>query len=147
VTNTSTIEGADDNGAEASDVRNDNAGRDRRSSCPISSTLDIMGDKWSLLIVRDIILGKSRFNEFLASPEKVTTNILAERLKRLERHGVISRTPYQQNPVRYAYQLTDKGRALAPILRAVIGWANAWEPETFEPPEQWLAKLDAAEGK
>ena len=101
-----------------------------------------MGDKWSLLIVRDIMMGKSRFNEFLSSPEKVTTNILADRLKRLEACGVISRAPYQEHPTRYAYALTDKGHALEPILHEVIAWASDWEPDTEEPPSRLRPQPD-----
>ena len=71
-----------------------------RSVCPIASTLDLVGDKWSLLIVRDLLIGKSRYGEFLKSPEGITTNILADRLRRMERTGLIERDLYQQHPRR-----------------------------------------------
>ena len=93
-----------------------------RSVCPITNTLDILGDKWTLLVVRDMFLGKMTYGEFLASPEGIPTNILADRLKRLEQHGIIDKTPYQQSPVRYAYQLTSKGEQLSPVINAIIEW-------------------------
>jgi DNA-binding HxlR family transcriptional regulator len=93
-----------------------------RSVCPISNTLDILGDKWTLLVVRDMFVGKKTYGEFLASPEGIPTNILAERLKRLEQHGIIHKAPYQQAPVRYAYQLTPKGEQLSEVIKAIIKW-------------------------
>ncbi len=96
--------------------------RARRSVCPITNTLDVLGDKWTLLVVRDMFLGKKTYGEFLASPEGIPTNILADRLKRLEQHGIIDRTPYQQSPVRYAYRLTSKGQQLSPVINAIIEW-------------------------
>jgi DNA-binding HxlR family transcriptional regulator len=97
-----------------------------RSPCPVACTLDLIGDKWTLLVVRDLLLGKSLYSEFQQSPEKMPTNILAERLKRLQAAGVIRRVKYQERPVRYAYQLTDKGRGLAPVLLAMIDWGNRY---------------------
>jgi DNA-binding HxlR family transcriptional regulator len=110
-----------------------------RSLCPIALTLDIVGDRWSLLVVRDLMMGKSRFSEFLASPEGVTTNILADRLKRLEAEGLVTRRLYQERPNRYAYRLTDKGRALVPVLQAICQWAQDWRPEASRAPESFMA--------
>jgi DNA-binding HxlR family transcriptional regulator len=110
-----------------------------RSACPIATTLDVVGDKWSLLIVRDLVMGKTRFSEFLASPENVTTNILADRLKRLESEGLVDRTLYQERPNRYAYRLTEKGRALVPVLQAICRWANDWRPETYKAPDSFMS--------
>ena len=104
-----------------------------RSPCPLAVTLDIVGDKWSLIVIRDLFRGKTRYSEFLTSPEGVTTNILAERLKRLEDHGLISKTAYQENPVRHEYALTAKGRALGPVIREIAIWANAHYPGTIVP--------------
>ena len=84
-----------------------------RSPCPIASALDVVGDKWTLLVVRDMLRGKQTYNDLLASPERIPTNLLAERLARLERAGLVSRSAYQERPVRYAYVLTDKGKAPA----------------------------------
>ena len=95
----------------------------RRSSCPIANTLDLIGDKWTLLIVRDMLMrDKHRYGEFLASAEGITTNILADRLKRLEENGLVAKTPYQSNPLRYEYSLTDKGKDLAPMIQEMIRW-------------------------
>lgn len=94
----------------------------RRSRCPVSCTLDVLGDKWSLLVVRDLMRGKRRYAEFLDSPERIPTNILAERLKRLTALGVICAREYSQRPPRFAYQLTAKGEELRPIMRAMVDW-------------------------
>jgi len=95
-----------------------------RSPCPIANTLDIFGDKWTLLVIRDLFAGKSTYGEFHSSPEGIPTNILADRLKRLAGHGIIQKTPYQQNPVRYAYQLTNTGRSLGPVLEQLVKWGK-----------------------
>jgi DNA-binding HxlR family transcriptional regulator len=102
----------------------------RRSPCPIACALDIFGDRWSLLIIRDLILGRSRFKEFAASPEGIPTNILAERLERLLRHGVIEQSPATDGTKRLAYRLTKKGLTLAPILKSMRDWGLKWEPNT-----------------
>jgi len=99
-----------------------------RSSCPIANILDLVGDKWTLLIVRDLILGKIRYGEFAKSPEGIPTNILADRLKRLESAGVIVKTAYCDKPVRYQYELTGKGKDLQPVLEAMEEWANKHVP-------------------
>ena len=96
--------------------------RNMRSPCPIANSLDILGDKWTLLVIRDLFAGKSTYGEFQSSPEAIPTNILAERLKRLIAYGLIEKSPYQHNPVRYAYRLTDSGRALGPVLKAMLNW-------------------------
>ena len=97
---------------------------DMRSPCPIANTLDIIGDKWTLLVIRDLLAGKSTYSEFQSSPEKIPTNILADRLKRLIEKDIILKTPYQDRPVRYAYQLTDKGISLGPILKEMQNWGS-----------------------
>lgn len=94
----------------------------RRSPCPVACTLDLLGDRWTLLIIRDLVTGKSRYGEFLESAEGITTNILAERLKRLESAGIITSSTYQENPPRYAYTLTPKGDELKSVLGAVAQW-------------------------
>lgn len=109
-----------------------------RSSCPIASTLDIVGDKWSLVIVRDLLTGKQRYNQFCNSPEGVPTNLLAARLRKLEEQGIIVRTPYQTRPVRYAYRLTPAGAALLPVLQEMCRWANAHIEGTWTPPETFM---------
>ena len=94
----------------------------RRSPCPVANTLDRVGDKWSLLLVRDMLAGKSTYGQFLDSPEGIPTNILADRLKRLEYSGIISRSVYQERPVRHAYKLTTEGKQLGRVLRAMADW-------------------------
>jgi DNA-binding HxlR family transcriptional regulator len=106
----------------------------KRSPCPIAAALDLVGDKWTLLVMRDLFVGKSRFGEFEESPERIPTNILAERLKRLEAGGMIERQPYQQRPVRYTYALTKKGRGFLPVLQAISRWGNDYMPGTWVPP-------------
>jgi len=99
-----------------------------RSHCPVANVLDVFGDKWSLLIVRDLILGKIRYGEFAQSPEGIPSNILANRLKRLESAGVVAKTAYCDKPVRYQYELTEKGRDLVPVLEAMVEWAGKHVP-------------------
>ena len=96
--------------------------RPKRSSCPISCALDILGDRWTLLVVRDLVLGKRRFAEFEASPEAIPTNILADRLKRLVGSGIVSASRYSEHPPRVEYALTPKGEDLRPMIRAMVEW-------------------------
>ena len=96
-----------------------------RSACPITNTLDLLGDKWTLLVVRDMLfLGKGLFGEFLESAEGISTNILADRLKRLEQAGVVDKQAYQDNPIRHRYRLTEAGLRLRPVLIALIEWGS-----------------------
>lgn len=111
----------------------------RRSPCPVTSTLDILGDKWTLLVVRDLALGLKTFGEIQDSPEGIPTNILADRLKRLEREGVIEKTPYQERPPRYHYHLTEKGEALRPLLKEMARWALRHVPGTKMARKKWRA--------
>ena len=97
-----------------------------RSLCPLASALDLFGDKWTLLIVRDLIyFGPSTFKKLSQSSESIQTNTLADRLKKLEALGVISKRPYQERPVRYEYALTDKGLSLIPVVKALTLWGQA----------------------
>ena len=105
-----------------------------RSLCPVANALDVLGDRWTLLVIRDLFAGKHRFGEFLDSPEHIPTNILAERLKRLETAGLISSAPYQARPVRLAYHLTDAGKTLSPVLDAIALWGVSQFPGTRVPP-------------
>lgn len=93
-----------------------------RSPCPITNTLDLLGDKWTLVVIRDLFLGKQTYGEFQASPEGIPTNLLADRLKRLLENGIIAKEAYQERPVRYAYSLTKKGTALAPVVEEIANW-------------------------
>lgn len=102
----------------------------RRSACPVAGALDLIGDRWTLLVVRDLLLGKTRFGDFLRAPEAIPTNILAERLKRLEEAGLVEALPYSEHPPRFEYRLTPRGRELGPIVRAVAAWGTAHIPDT-----------------
>jgi DNA-binding HxlR family transcriptional regulator len=113
----------------------------KRSFCPIANTLDLVGDKWTLLIARDLLFfGKRQYGEFALSPEGIPSNILAVRLKRMEAAGLIEKSPYQQNPVRYAYALTPRGVDLKPVLLALIEWGNRHIPGTFRPSPKQMKK-------
>ncbi|HBN78540.1 winged helix-turn-helix transcriptional regulator [Rubinisphaera italica] len=93
-----------------------------RSPCPVACTLDLIGDKWTLLVVRDLALGKSHFSEFQKSPEGIATNILSNRLARLLEHGIVEKYPSETIPSREAYRLTKKGKTLKPILKSIFNW-------------------------
>jgi len=96
---------------------------DRRSHCPIACALDLLGDKWTLLVLRDIVFfKKSRFEQFLESPEKIATNILTDRLHKLEKAGLVSKAPYGNHRSRMAYTATDKGLSTVPMLKEIVKW-------------------------
>ena len=91
-----------------------------RSNCPIAQSLDLFGDKWTLLVMRDVLVfGKKSFVDFEQGDERIPTNLLADRLKRLVEQALLEKVPYQDKPVRYHYLPTEKGRALRPVLRAM----------------------------
>ena len=95
-----------------------------RSQCPISSGLDILGDKWSLLIVRDLIThGTRTYTEFAESQEQISTNILADRLKLLAALGIIQRVDANRGPRNNAFQLTKRGKDLRKVLEALARWS------------------------
>lgn len=108
----------------------------KRSPCPVANLLDIVGDKWTMLIIRDLFLGKKTYSEFENSYEGIRTNILAERLKRLETAGIIEKSPYQERPVRYQYMLTEKGKALGPVLKAMKNWGLKYIAGTYIPEQE-----------
>lgn len=102
-----------------------------RSVCAVAGTLDLVGDRWSLLIVRDLhFRGELRYGDLLASPERIPTNTLADRLRKLENAGLIHRELYCERPPRATYRLTDRGRALGPVLDAIATWGEAHLPGT-----------------
>jgi DNA-binding HxlR family transcriptional regulator len=117
--------------------------KQRRSRCPINFALETFGDMWSLLIVRDIVyFGKQTFSEFLASDEGIATNILADRLTRLEQKGVLVKQPHKTDKRREVYALTEKGLDLIPILLELANWGAQHDPETSAP-EDWIALVNA----
>lgn len=110
-----------------------------RSRCPLASALDLLGDKWTLVIVRDMIMDKRRFGDFQSSPEGIPTNILAGRLRRLEKLGIVERRAYQDKPVRYEYFLTRKGAELLPVIQQLVVWACRHVPGRWAPAARFLA--------
>jgi DNA-binding HxlR family transcriptional regulator len=96
----------------------------------VACALDLFGDRWTLLVVRDLILGRTRFKDFTASPEGIPTNILSDRLARLLASGIVAQVPTSEGAKRRAYCLTEKGTALLPVLKAIRDWGLEWEPGT-----------------
>ena len=115
--------------------------KNNRSSCPLVNILDILGDKWSLIIVRDIFHGKKSYGEFLASPENISTSVLASRLRLLERADLIKhRLSLSDKKVKF-YYLTDRGIDLYPILYEMSYWSKRnLDKEFFPIAEQWFKR-------
>ncbi len=106
----------------------------RRSGCPISYALDLLGDRWTLLVVRDFVFReRQRFSEFLAAPEGIATNVLTDRLQRLQQAGVIESTRDPEDGRKVLYQLTEKGLALIPALLELASWGAEHDPKTGAP--------------
>ena len=113
----------------------------KRSNCPISNALDFFGDKWSLLILRDIILySKSTYKDLQESDEKIATNILSDRLSKLESDDLIVREVHPKDKRKKVYKITKKGLDLTPILIEMILWSKEYYPETFVP-EDFLQQI------
>lgn len=103
----------------------------RRSDCPISFAMDTLGDKWSLLIIRDLMFNeKQYYSEFIQSAEKISTNILADRLLRLETEGLITKVQDEVNLSKYKYSLSKKGQDLLPMLLDIIAWSAKYDAHT-----------------
>ena len=106
-----------------------------RSRCPISMSLEIFGDRWTLLVVRDLLYnGRRNFGDFLGAEERIATNILAERLKRLEAKQIVERAADPADGRRSTYFLTEKGFRLAPVIVEIVLWAAAHEDTAAPPP-------------
>jgi DNA-binding HxlR family transcriptional regulator len=101
------------------------AGNPRPEDCSIQRTLDVIGDRWTLLILRDVFRGVRRFTRIQADLG-IARNLLADRLAALVEAGVVEKVPYQDRPVRHEYCLTEKGRALSPALVALMRWGDEW---------------------
>jgi DNA-binding HxlR family transcriptional regulator len=129
---------------------------EHRSGCPINLTLEVVGDKWSLLVIRDMIFGNRRhFRELLAkSEERIASNILADRLKRLTEQGIVSKADDPTHKQKAVYSLTEKGIELLPILAQMAGWGVKHLPAITEElgirarllkeggPRMWAALMD-----
>jgi len=110
--------------------------KERRSDCPISYVLDIFGDRWTFLVIRDLLLkGKKTYGEFVTSDEKIATNILASRLVLLEEEGIISKEKDPTKGSRILYILTQKGIDLLPVLIEMMKWSASYDPDTIVPKE------------
>ncbi|PJZ25231.1 HxlR family transcriptional regulator [Leptospira hartskeerlii] len=108
--------------------------KNNRSHCPIVFALDIFGDKWSLLVLRDLIFKDKRFfKEFLESEERIATNILSDRLEQLEFAGLISKRSDETNRKRYIYSPTRKSLDLIPVILEIIKWSAKYDPKTETP--------------
>lgn len=107
---------------------------DNKSHCPVNFALEVFGDSWSLLIIRDIVFwGKKTYGEFLESDEHISTNILANRLAHLEQRGILAKTPHPTDGRKEIYALTDKGLDIIPILLEISGWSSHHDPESVAP--------------
>lgn len=106
----------------------------RRSGCPLNASVEMLGDRWSLLIIRDMmLLGRRIFKEFLGSYERPASNILADRLRRLEAYGIIRAEPDPSDGRKLIYLLTPKGKDLAPVLTEMVLWAGKHEKTENRP--------------
>lgn len=102
-------------------------------SCSVARTLEVVGDRWSLLIIRDAFYGLTRFEE-LQSELGIARNVLTVRLAKLVDRGVLTKVPYSDRPDRFEYRLTDKGRDLLPVVLTLMAWGDRWEAEASGPP-------------
>lgn len=110
--------------------------RTKRSHCPIAFALDIFGDKWSLLLLRDLLFkDKRHYRELLDAEEGISTNILSERLTRLEAEGLITKAADPDNGRQYIYSPTQKALELIPALLEIVLWSAKYDPKTDAPPQ------------
>jgi DNA-binding HxlR family transcriptional regulator len=108
--------------------------QDRRSTCPVSTALELVGDRWTLLVIRDLMFaGKRHFREFLKSEEGISSNVLADRLNSLVEDGIVTRHDDPTHAQKAIYSLTDKGLDLLPLLMAMSAWAQKHHPRTRRP--------------
>ena len=113
---------------------------DRKSHCPVNFALETVGDPWSLLVVRDIVFhGKHAFGEFLASEERITTSVLADRLATLVRTGILAKRRSAADRRKESYSLTEKGLALIPVLVELANWGVGHDPDVAANP-CWVSK-------
>jgi DNA-binding HxlR family transcriptional regulator len=110
-----------------------------RSQCALASALDLIGDKWSMVVIRGFLVGHSRYGDFLKDDERISTNILADRLRLLESAGIIERYRGTGTPAHPQYRLTRKGADLLPVLQALANWGFATIPGRWRPPHWFLS--------
>jgi len=117
--------------------------RNPRSHCPVSLALEAIGDRWSLLILRDLIMrGKRHYQDFLNSEERIATNILADRLGRLERQGLISKSQDPEDKRQFRYSPTQKGLDLLPVIVEIARWSKKYNPR-IDPASPFLRRSEA----
>jgi len=102
--------------------------------CPVARTMEVIGQRWTVLILRDLGRGIRRYSDILGSLEGIPSNLLSERLKQLEAAGILTRLLYSEHPPRAEYELTAKGKALGPILKAMYRWGTEWQPRDDQAP-------------
>ena len=113
----------------------------RWEGCPIRFGMGVFGDKWTLLIVRDLMFkGKSHYGEFSEPAEGISTNILADRLRKLVQNGIVDKQLDPSNQTKFIYRLTNKGKDLLPIMLAIVDWSEKYDSNTEVPPE-FIRKL------
>lgn len=110
-----------------------------RLPCSVARALSVVGDRWTLLILRDAFLGARRFDHFAASL-KLSPHLLSTRLQKLVDEGILERRAYQAQPVRYEYRLTDKGRDLYPVIASLVRWGDRWMSGSDGPPARLVHK-------
>jgi DNA-binding HxlR family transcriptional regulator len=101
--------------------------------CSIARALSVVGDRWTLLLLRDLFLGARRFEHFEASLG-ASPHVLSTRLRKLVDHDILERRPYQERPLRHEYRLTEKGRDLYPVIVGLVGWGDRWMADEHGPP-------------
>jgi len=115
-----------------------------RSGCPVACALDIIGDHWSLLIIRDLMfMGRHEYKDMLGAEEGVSSNILTDRLKKLEQAGMVASAPHASSKRRKLYYLTDKGKGLLPVLLEISRWSDSYLREWVLIPEEKRVFLEA----
>ena len=100
-----------------------------QAGCPVARTLNVVGDRWTILILRDLSWGWRKFSALQASLKGISANLLSDRLKKLEASGMIEQVAYNAHPPRFEYRLTAKGKAFVPVLVAMRTYGEEWEPE------------------
>jgi len=120
---------------------------EKRSDCPVSYAMDLVGDRWSLLIIRDLVFyDKQFFKEFRQSKEKIATNILSDRLKKLEFAGILESRVYEKHRSQKVYSLTQKGKDLVPVLVEIMLWSSKYDGDLAVTPEFVEAATTDREG-
>jgi DNA-binding HxlR family transcriptional regulator len=104
-----------------------------KTSCSVARSLSVVGDRWTLLILREAFLGTRRFAD-LQSHLGATRHLVADRLRKLVENGIFDRVKYQDRPTRFEYRLTEKGRDLYPVIAALLGWGDRWMADEAGPP-------------